>query len=87
MRRAKAYEAKEKLDMAIAGMAKPLRLIWSTLPQNQCAWLDVKKVIEIAPTFMRAITECARLEKAQLEAQERMKTEVVGALGPHVLLL
>ena len=39
---------------------------------------DVKKAIEFAPTYMGAITECARLEKAHAEAQERMKEEVVG---------
>ena len=47
--------------------------------------LDVKKAIEIAPTYMGAKVECARLEKAQAEAQERMKTEVVGTCcGSHI---
>lgn len=59
MRRAAAFEATEKLDLAIA---------------------DVKAAIAIAPTYMAGIAECARLEKKHAEAQERMKTEVVGKL-------
>ena len=79
MRRAKAYEATEKLDLAIAGQGHglPVRVDSSNAIDTPS---DVKKVVEIAPTYMAAVAECARLEKAQAEAQERMKDEVVGRL-------